>query len=146
VLKFKGNSGAKELITPYCIFKQCGSHIYHKITLLLLIRTSTLTAPLYIVSRRHVTHQIFPSYNVTLLFEIPSLAVMPVSLSISRGSSYQLVVFFCSRLQYKCDNALNYLKFHTSVSEGLCRSSFLFLINTQCVYYVLGLALYKIFA
>jgi len=86
--------------------------------LLLLIRTSTLTAPLYIVSRHHVAHQIVPSYNVKLLWEISSLVLMPVSWSVSRGSSYQFATVF-NRLVYKYVNAVNYLKFQTSMSEGL---------------------------
>ena len=98
------------LLTPYCIFTQCGLHIYRKIMLLLLIRTSTLTAPLYIVCWRHVAHQIFPSYNVTLLFEITSLALMPVSLSVSSGSSYQLVAVF-QWLTVQVRYVLNYLQF-----------------------------------
>jgi len=86
--------------------------------LLLLIRPSALTDPLYIVSWRHVAHQIVPSYNVTLLWELSSLVLMPVSWSVSSGSSYRFATLF-SRLHYKYVNALNYLKFHTSMSEGL---------------------------
>jgi len=64
--------------------------------LLPLIRTSTLTAPLYIVYKRHVAHQIMPSYNGTLLCEIPSVVLMPVSRSVSSGSSYWLAPPFQS--------------------------------------------------
>jgi len=61
------------------IFSHNIYHIYHQIRLLLLIRTSAFSSPLCIVCWRHVGHRIVLSYNVTMLCEIPSLVLMPVS-------------------------------------------------------------------